>query len=237
MVFSSLTFLLLFLPILLMIYFSIKSIKVKNIILLIFSLIFYAWGEPIYVILMIISIMITYISGIKIYKYKSETNKARIIFIIAVALLLSFLLFFKYCNFILSNLNLLFNLKIKEIKLSLPIGISFYTFQAISYIADIYLGKIKAQKKIINLALYICLFPQLIAGPIVRYETIEYEINKRKHNLKNIEIGLKRFIVGLSKKVIIANSMAIIADTIFSSEIINGTEVLWLGAISYTLQI
>ena len=233
MVFSSLTFLLVFLPVLTIIYFLIKNIKIKNYILLVFSLIFYAWGEPIYIIIMLLSILVTYIAGILINK----SNKKKLVLIISILLLLSSLLFFKYYNFLIENINSLFNIHIVKSKLSLPIGISFYTFQAISYLCDVYTKKTKVQKNILYLALYISLFPQLIAGPIVRYETIESEIRNRTHKLDNIVNGLKRFIIGLSKKVIIANNMALIADTIFDSSIVPGTFIIYIGAICYTLQI
>ena len=233
MVFSSLTFLLIFLPILSIIYFLVKNIKIKNYILLIFSLIFYAWGEPIYIIIMLLSILVTYISGILINKVKHK----KIALAISIMLLLSSLLFFKYYNFLIDNINSIFNINIVKSSLALPIGISFYTFQAISYLCDVYTKKTKVQKNILYLALYISLFPQLIAGPIVRYETIAEEINNRKHKLDNVVCGIKRFIIGLSKKVIIANNMALIVDTIFDTGIVPGTLVIYLGAICYTLQI
>ena len=233
MVFSSLTFLLIFLPVLSILYFLVKNIKVKNYILLIFSLLFYAWGEPIYIVIMLLSIIVTYIAGIVINK---SINK-KIALIISILLLLSSLLFFKYYNFLIDNINSIFNINIVKSKLSLPIGISFYTFQAISYLIDVYRNKTKVQNNIFYLALYISLFPQLIAGPIVRYETIENEIRERKHTLDNVVDGIKRFIIGLSKKVIIANNMALIVDTIFDSGIIPGTFIIYLAAICYTLQI
>ena len=234
MVFSSLTFLLIFLPLLLIVYFLVRDIKTKNYILLIFSLVFYAWGEPVYIILMILSIVITYISGRLIshhHKYK------KISFILSIALLLLSLLFFKYYNFLIDNINILLHINITRSKLSLPIGISFYTFQAISYLCDVYSNKTKVQNNIFHLALYISLFPQLIAGPIVRYETIENEIVDRKHSVNSVTKGFKRFIIGLTKKVIIANNMALIADNIFDSNTPVGTLLIYIGAISYTLQI
>ena len=235
MVFSSLTFLLLFLPILLTIYFLINNIKIRIYILLLFSLIFYAWGEPIYILLMILSIIITYCFAILIDKTSGKTKKN--ILIISIVILLSSLFFFKYYNFVIGNINALLNINITKSNLSLPIGISFYTFQAISYLCDVYNNKIKVQKNILYIALYISLFPQLIAGPIVRYETIEKEINQRIHTVSKIADGLKRFIIGLSKKVLIANGMATIVDTIFSTDAVHGTVLIYIGAICYTLQI
>ena len=233
MLFNSLTFLLIFLPLCLSLYFILPNIKLKNILLLIFSLIFYSWGEPVYIILMILCILVTYIFGLLIDKGKNK----KIYFITSVVILLLNLLFFKYSNFLIDNINNLFNLKISNLNLALPIGISFYTFQALSYLIDLYNKKIKVQKSFLSLTLYISLFPQLIAGPIVRYETIEKEINKRIHSLDKVVTGLKRFIIGLSKKVILANSMALIADSIYNSYPTYGTALLWLAAVCYTLQI
>ena len=233
MLFSSLTFLLIFLPLCLFFYFIIKDIRYKNIILLIFSLIFYAWGEPIYIFLMIFSILITYIFGLLINNSKHK----KIYFIIGIVLLLLNLLFFKYSNFIIDNINNIFNLNIKSLNLPLPIGISFYTFQALSYLIDLYRGKFKVQKNILNLALYISLFPQLIAGPIVRYEQVERQINYREETLEKVVTGIKRFIIGLSKKVILANSMALICDTIYSNYSNYGTLILWVAAITFSFQI
>ncbi len=233
MLFSTLTFLLIFLPLCLLFYFIIPNIKYKNIVLLLFSLMFYAWGEPIYIFLMLISIFITYIFGLLINKSKHKKT----FFIFGVILLLLNLLFFKYGNFIIDNINFIFNINIKSLELALPIGISFYTFQALSYLIDLYRGKFKVQKNILNLALYISLFPQLIAGPIVRYETIEEQILNRKHSLDKIVEGSHRFIIGLSKKVILANSMALICDTIYSNYSSYGTIVLWIASITFMFQI
>lgn len=237
MLFSSLTFLMLFLPICLFCYFIVRNICIKNIILLIFSFLFYAWGEPIYILLMLFSISITYGFGIMIDQKKKEKKKRKIYFLFSILLLILNLLFFKYANFIIENFNILLKKNIPLLNLPLPIGISFYTFQALSYLIDLYKGKIKVQKNYLSLALYISLFPQLVAGPIVRYETIESEIHKRESTLEDVVAGLKRFVIGLSKKVILANSMAIIADTIFQNYSQYGTFLLWLGGIAYTLQI
>lgn len=233
MVFSSLTFIYIFLPVVLILYFMCKNIKQKNLLLLISSLIFYAWGEPIYIILMITSICTTYYFGLLIDK---KENK-KIYLILSIVILISLLLFFKYGNFLIANINYIFKLNIKNINLPLPIGISFYTFQAISYLADLYCNKIKVQKSWTNLALYISLFPQLIAGPIVRYETIEKEINVRTHSLEKFDLGIKRFIIGLSKKVILANSMGTIADVVLNNPSQYGSIIIWIGGIAYSLQI
>ena len=182
MLFSSLTFLFGFLPILLILYFILKKRKYKNIVLLIFSLIFYAWGEPKYIFLMLLTILIVYIFGILIDKFDKENKKIlkKISLIICIILILGSLIFFKYSNFLIENVNLAFKAKIKPLNIVMPIGISFYTFQILSYIIDLYNKKIKLQKNYFSLALYVSLFPQLIAGPIVRYETVEEEIDNRK---------------------------------------------------------
>ena len=233
MLFSSLTFLLIFLPLCLLFYFIIPNIKYKNIILLLFSLVFYAWGEPVYIFLMLLSILITYIFGLLINKSKHKKT----FLVLGIIFLLFNLLFFKYGNFIVDNINYLFGLNIKSLNLPLPIGISFYTFQALSYLIDLYRGKFKVQKNILNLALYISLFPQLIAGPIVRYEQVERQINYREQTLEKVVEGSHRFIIGLSKKVILANSMALICDTIYNQYYNYGTIILWIAAITFMFQI
>ena len=233
MVFSSSLFLFLFLPIFLLCYFIVKDVKKKNIILLLFSLIFYAWGEPYYIFLMIFSILINYYLTIKMNEKK---NKGLLITIIAINLLLLFS--FKYTDFFIRNINSLFNLNIKELHLSLPIGISFYTFQALSYVIDVYKGKVKVQKNLIKLGCYISAFPQLIAGPIVRYSDIEKNLDNRTTTKEDFNIGVRRFIIGLSKKVLIANNVAYIADTLFTNGINNtGFIGIVIAIISYTLQI
>ena len=200
MLFSSLTFLFGFLPILLILYFIIKNRKYKNVVLLIFSLLFYAWGEPKYILLMLLTILIVYIFGILIDKFDREKKLTlkKLSLILCIILVLGSLIFFKYSNFLIENINSIFNTKINLINVIMPIGISFYTFQ------------------ILSLALYVSLFPQLIAGPIVRYETVEEEIDNRKETKEDVIAGTKRFIIGLSKKVIIANQMALLADLIFN---------------------
>lgn len=236
MVFSSFTFLLLFLPITLVLYYVIPKNKKnwRNIILLVMSLVFYAFGEPIYVLLMIFSIIINYIFGIMIDKLKIK----KALLIISIVFNIGLLFFYKYADFLINNINSLFNLDIKYLNLSLPIGISFYTFQILSYVIDVYQKKVDVQKNIFTLATYICLFPQLIAGPIVRYITVEDELNNRNETISNFSDGLRRFIVGLAKKVIIANNVAILADAIFNSNPNDvGSMLVWLGAIGYTLQI
>ena len=235
MVFSSMIFLWIFLPIVILLYY-ISNDKFKNIILLISSLIFYAWGEPKYIILMLISIFINYIFGIFLDKFRKN---GKLILILAIIVNLGLLAYFKYFNFYVEGINILFNKNVLKFRdIVLPIGISFYTFQILSYIIDLYRKEIKVQKNILNLALYVSFFPQLIAGPIVKYKDIEKEINNRKVNLELFASGIKRFVYGLGKKVMIANSLAIVADTIFNSYTSSlNTPLVWLGAIAYTLQI
>lgn len=236
MVFSSLSFLCGFLPLIVLFYFSIKNLKIRNIVLLIFSLVFYSWGEPKYILLMLITVLIAYISGILIEKNNKQSQKKVITVIAVIAILLS-LFTFKYLNFSINIFNKIFGLNISNLKLILPIGISFYTFQILSYIIDLYKGEVKLQKNYLKLLLYVSFFPQLIAGPIVRYNTIEEEIDNRKTTLEDFIYGLKRFIIGLSKKVIIANNVAILCDNIYSNYNGYGSNILWLAAVAYTIQI
>jgi len=229
-----------FLPLLMILYFLVKNRKFRNIILLVFSLIFYSWGEPKYVILMLLTTLVAYLFGLLINKLDIDGKfiKKKISFIICVILLISGLLFFKYINFFITNLNSIFSIDIDLLDVVLPIGISFYTFQILSYVIDLYNKKIKVQNDFFSLALYVAFFPQLIAGPIVRYETIEDEINNRKENFDDVVKGIERFIIGLSKKVIVANQMAVFADFVFNSYTSSfGTSIMWLGVICYTFQI
>ena len=240
MLFSSLTFIFLFLPLCLFFYF-ISRVEIKNIILLIFSLIFYAWGEPKYILLMILTVLISYVFGILINKFDSlkKYKLKKVTFILSIIIILSSLFYFKYTNFFIDNINRIFNSSIGAKEIILPIGISFYTFQILSYLIDLYRNKIKVQKNFLNLALYIAFFPQLIAGPIVRYESIEKQLTERKESLDKVLSGIERFIFGLGKKVIIANNMALIADLVFDNASLSQFTplILILGMIAYTLQI
>ena len=234
MLFSSFSFLFAFLPAVLLFYFVVKNRKYRNFILLIFSLFFYAWGEPKYIILMIASIGINYFIGLLIDKYQSK--KWLVSGIIINLLLIGI---FKYLDFGILTFNSIFKVSLPMANIALPIGISFYTFQIMSYIIDVYRKKVEVQKNILNLGTYIALFPQLIAGPIVRYETIENELTDRNETIDKFVTGFRRFVVGLSKKVIIANGVALVADSIYNSPNLGemGSLALWLGAIAYTLQI
>ncbi len=230
MLFTSISFLYYFLPIVLIIYF-IAPKKYKNLILFIFSLIFYFYGEPKYIFLMILEILIAYIGAILIDKYKSKK-----ILILTLFIHIILLIIFKYTNFLTTNINNVFNTNFKLLNIALPIGISFYTFQIISYIVDVYKGKVKVQKSFLKLATYVSLFPQLIAGPIVRYEVIENELDNRKLSFEDFSIGVRRFTIGLAKKVLIANMLGELC-TKFSLVDERSIVLYWIFAISYMLQI
>ena len=240
MVFSSITFLFFFLPTVLLLY-RLSGKRTRNSLLLAASLFFYSWGEGVYVLLMVTSITINYSGGLLIAGWRPDTGR-RFFLILSVALNLLILGFFKYAHFITENLNLIlscWNLPAIELTpIRLPIGISFFTFQALSYIIDVYRKKVLPQKNIINLALYISLFSQLIAGPIVRYNQIADEIKNRSATMNDLAEGIQRFLIGLSKKILLANPLAAIADKIFIlPETELTTPLAWLGALSYTLQI
>ena len=232
MVFSSLTFIFYFLPIVLILYYIVPN-KFKNIILFLSSLAFYFFAEPKFGILMIVSILSTYIHGILMDKHKEHK---KIILISSVIISLSFLVFFKYTDFIIENVNMLFNGEFDLLNLALPIGISFYTFKMISYIVDVYKNKVKQQKSFLKLATYVSLFPQLMAGPIVRYSTIEKELDDREYTFSKFSNGVRRFIIGLSKKVLIAD---VLGDLISSFNMASEKTVLfyWIYAVAITLQI
>ncbi len=234
MVFSSAVFLFGFLPLILLLYYISKNRTYRNIILCLFSFLFYSFGEPIYILLMLFSIIFNYLMAI----WFSNSKYKKILFIFTIIINVLLLGYFKYFDFFISIINSIFNSKILYQNISLPIGISFYTFQIMSYIIDVYRGKVKVQRNILKLATYISLFPQLIAGPIVRYETVCEEISNRKETLEDFIIGIQRFIIGLSKKVLIANNMAFIVDTILIDKVGSiGTFLAWSVAICYTLQI
>ncbi len=235
MVFSSMIFLWLFLPLLLFFYFISKS-RFRNIILLVASLIFYAWGEPKYIFLMLASIFVNYVIGLILDRYRKYD---KFVLIVAILLNLGILGYFKYFNFFIDFINKIFGFSsIGFREIILPIGISFYTFQILSYIVDLYRKEIKVQKNFFDLALYVSFFPQLIAGPIVKYKDVEKEIKQRTVNLELFSSGIRRFVYGLSKKVIFSNTLALIVDSIYDSGVTNlNTPLVWLITISYTMQI
>lgn len=232
MVFSSTMFLFVFLPMFLSIYYFARE-RFRNLVLLIASLLFYTWGEPKNIVIMIVSIIVNYFLGIIIDKHEKYK---KIFLVVAVAYNLSILFVFKYLGFSIGVLNRVTGSSIQVKSFALPIGISFYTFQIMSYVIDVYRKNVRVQKNILNLALYISLFPQLIAGPIVRYIDIEKQIENRKFSWNEMYLGICRFMIGFSKKILIADQLAVLVDIIFvnkrASMISN-----WVGIIAYTLQI
>lgn len=237
MLFSSITFLFTFLPIILVLYYLVPK-NLKNLLLLLGSLIFYAWGEPVYIILMLLSIIFNYLCGIDIYRKRRNRRAAKFSFIFTIVVNIFILVFFKYESFFLDSLNSLLPFHISYRKLDLPIGISFYTFQILSYIIDVYWGNVEVQTNFINFSLYVTMFPQLIAGPIVQYSDIEKQLNNRHHSWNKFGDGVSFFIRGLSKKVLIANTIGAIFVQITNIDI-KQLSVLssWLGCAAYTLQI
>lgn len=237
MLFSSITFLFLFLPIVMAVYYLVPE-KMKNPVLLAASIIFYAWGEPVYVVLMILSILLNYACGMDIALKAENERKARNSMIFAVTVNVLILGFFKYYGFLLDIVNGILPVNLPYRELALPIGISFFTFQEISYIVDVYRGKAKAQSSLIRFALYIAMFPQLIAGPIVRYEDIEPQLEQRHVSAKKLGQGAFLFIIGLAKKAILANTMGEIFEEISAISASNLSVLMaWLGCISYAFQI
>lgn len=216
MVFSDLFFLYAFLPLCMLLYFICKNIHWKNAVLIVFSLIFYAWGEPLWIFLLLGSVAVNYFCGLLIEKFKG-TPKAKIGVILSLVVSLGLLATFKYTNFIVENLNNVLPFDIPDPNIGLPIGISFYTFQIISYILDAYWGKVAVQKNPFKFLMYVSLFPQLVAGPIVRYGVIEKEINNRTSTKQDISEGMTRFIIGLGKKVIIADNISTVVTSIFGT--------------------
>ncbi len=231
MVFSSITFLFIFLPFVLLFYYASSNITYKNVVLLFSSLLFYAWGEPVYVILMIISILFNYYVGKDIAQNR---KKSTLIFGVVINLLI--LGYFKYAGFIVNSINDITGLSIAIRELPLPIGISFYTFQAMSYVVDVYRGTSKAQEKVLPFAVYITMFPQLIAGPIVKYEDIEKQLASRNVTRKAFNNGVFIFTKGLAKKVILANCLGRLHETVLGMEEMSAVSA-WVGAIAYTIQI
>ena len=235
MVFSSFTFLICFLPLTLVCYYLVRGVKARNLVLCLFSLVFYAWGEPIYVLLMMASILINYLFGILLGRWE-EPKKRKAVMVAALVFNLGAIALFKYGNFILENVGLLLKKPLKPFDFALPLGISFYTFQILSYVIDVYRKNTPVQKSLLNLATYIVLFPQLVAGPIVRYDQVQADLRQRSVSLDEFIEGAKRFAIGLGKKVILANAMASIADPIFDAGTLPpGTA--WLAAVAYALQI
>ncbi len=237
MVFSSIVFLYIFLPIMLLVYFIVPK-KFKNAIMILASLIFFAWGEIRYIFIMLLLAVMDYWCGKKIDKYYENKTKRRIYLAIDVGVNLLILFFFKYADFIITNINGITGFNIPLLNIPLPIGVSFNTFQSLSYIIDVYRGTVKCEKSFYNYLTYTTLFPQIIAGPIVRYETVDEELVDKKISLDNFSNGMKRFIIGLGKKVLIANNIGLLWNVIETG---NYTELSmflsWLGIIAFALQI
>lgn len=233
MLFSSMIFLSIFLPSVVLIYFIVKK-NLRNHFLLISSLLFYAYGEPRYLAIMLLIIILNYIFGILV----STEKYKKLFLLISVIVNLSFLVYFKYLNFFIKNINNYFPVIISSLDVVMPIGISFFTFQSLSYVIDVYRKEVEVCKDIYKLALYVSFFPQLIAGPIVKYHDIQKEIDTRNESFQNIYEGLKRFSFGLGKKIIIANTVGQVANNIFSLEItIIDYKIAWMGILCYSLQI
>jgi alginate O-acetyltransferase complex protein AlgI len=237
MVFSSLTFLFAFLPITLIVYYLVPQ-KAKNVVILISGLVFYAWGEPIYVLAMIASTFIDYTAGRIIAKYDDNPKIRKICLIVSLVMNLGLLGTFKYLGFIINSVNAWFGLSIPNPNLPLPIGISFFTFQSMSYTIDLYRRNIKVQKSAVNFMAFVTLFPQIVAGPIVRYEDIQNEIDSRSISEKMLGDGISRFITGLGKKVLIANNIGLLWTEIKAMEYTELSAVTaWLGILAFTFQI
>ena len=237
MLFSSLTFLIFFLPITIILYYLVDNIKWKNTVFLLSSLVFYLWGEPKFALVLIATIAWTYLSAILLYKIKEDFCR-KIALMLSVGGLILILAYFKYFNWIIENVNCVFGSNFNALNIILPLGISFYVFQSISYVADVYYRQVNPQKNLLNLSLYIVMFPSLVAGPIVKYHDIESQISERVVSFDDFEQGFSRFLMGLAKKVLVANPMGEIADSVFNAPIgAFGTSVAWIGAIAYSLQI
>ncbi|WP_404988729.1 MBOAT family O-acyltransferase [Clostridium culturomicium] len=237
MVFSSILFIFRFLPVALILYFLTPK-KYKNFTLLILSLVFYSWGEIKYIFIMFASIFVDYFASLGIEKYRGK-KKATILFLcISVCFNLGMLFFFKYFNFFIDNINSIFDLALNHVKVTLPLGISFYTFQTMSYTIDVFRGNVKAEKNIINFGAFVCLFPQLIAGPIVKYTDINKELVERTVDKNQIQEGVELFIVGLGRKVLIANNIGMLWTEVEALGFMCiSTPLAWLGIIAFGLQI
>ena len=239
MIFSSLFFICVFLPVTLVLYYAVPR-RFKNALLLLVSLIFYAWGEPVYVLLMIFSILFNYAAGLlmQVLKKLQADKKRKMVFIFTVAVNLAMLGFFKYAGFLVGSINSLLGTQIPMQNIALPIGISFYTFQILSYVIDVYREKVPVQKSIVDFGTYISMFPQLIAGPIVRYEDIRLQLDKRRITLQKSAEGTVWFIKGLAKKVLLANQIGMLYDSLLAiAPQDRAVFSTWLMALAFTLQI
>ncbi|MFJ7406609.1 MULTISPECIES: MBOAT family O-acyltransferase [unclassified Lysinibacillus] len=237
MVFSSLLFLFVFLPIVLTLYYC-SPRKIRNLILFLMSLIFYAWGEPVYIVIMLVSTLTDYTFGLLLDKPNMSSVKRKGIVVCSIIVNLMLLSYFKYADFLIHNVNALLGTDIPLTELPLPIGISFYTFQSMSYIIDVYRGTAKAQRNWIDFGTFVALFPQLVAGPIVTYNTIAQQLQHRAESLSMFAEGVQRFVIGLAKKVLLANNIGLLWDTISSSNVETMPMLTaWLGIIAFAFQI
>ncbi|MBE6753360.1 MAG: MBOAT family protein [Ruminococcaceae bacterium] len=234
MLFSSIPFLFYFLPIVFILYFAVPK-KLKNLVLLVTSLVFYGWGEPVYLFLMLAAITLGYVLGLLIEKHRG-TPLAKLYLTLSVAVSVGMLGYFKYADFFISNFNAVTGLSVGLLNIALPIGISFYTFQILSYTIDVYRGDVAAQRNPITLGAYIAMFPQLIAGPIVRYRDVEVQLRERTHSIEKAAYGARRFIIGLSKKLLIANVLGELCDAYGRSDDLS-VLFSWLYAIAFALQV
>lgn len=237
MVFSSIVFIFVFLPCTLILYY-LSPKPFRNTVLFLVSLVFYAWGEPVYILIMIFSTVFDYINGLLIGRFRDREGAKKAVLIDSIVVNLGILCFFKYWGFIVHNLNGVLSLHLPELNLPLPIGISFYTFQTMSYVIDVYLGKAPVQKSIVDFGTYVAMFPQLIAGPIVKYGDVAEQLQKRKETLERFGEGVEAFITGLSKKVLIANNMGLLWDRV--KAVPPGELPLlsaWVGIVAFTFQI
>ena len=236
MVFSSTIFLCVYLPLVLLGY-NICPKKGKNLFLLIVSLIFYAWGEPKYVFLMIFSILVNYVFGLLMDKHRENKKRLKLLLVISVIIDLGLLSVFKYTDFIITNINSVFGAGFDLLNIALPIGISFYTFQAMSYTIDVYRDDVRVQRNLIDFGMYITMFPQLIAGPIVRYTDVQDQLAERNVTTADFSEGIMRFVVGLGKKVLLANQMGAVWTQIYALGGDISALMAWTGAAAYTFQI
>ncbi|MFC5704203.1 MBOAT family O-acyltransferase [Cohnella faecalis] len=236
MVFSSILFLYFFFPVLLLAYFVVKNTKFRNWILIVFSFAFYAWGEPVWVFLLVAASLLGYLASLYVDKHRG-TRKGKLVFIVSICLIIGMLGYFKYTGFLIDNVNELLGLEVARPNIALPIGISFFTFEIICYMSDVYKGAIRAPRSPMKMFLYVSFFPHLIAGPIIRFTDIEAQMDNRKISLANFSSGVNRFVIGLGKKVILANSVGEIVPNLLGP---NGSDSflgVWFGVCLYALQI
>ncbi|MFR4979251.1 MAG: MBOAT family O-acyltransferase, partial [Butyricicoccus sp.] len=238
MVFSSLTFLFAYLPITLLVYFA-APLKWRNLVLLLVSLFFYGWGEPVYISIMVLSILIDYVHGLLVERYRADDRKARWFVGQSVVFNLLLLGFFKYWDFLAVNLSLIPGISLPELHIPLPIGISFFTFQTMSYTIDVYRKDAPAQRSLLTFGTFVTMFPQLIAGPIVKYKTVAQELDCRSHTMEDFALGVRRFVVGLAKKVLLANGIGQLWEQALAAQGMGSMTMLggWLGLAAFGFQI